>query len=419
MWRCLEHRPGVAALVALVAELGCGAPDTLTVLGEASTAPGVSAGAARPKSPSVSFASTGACRAGACVNPTAPAAISAGANSTCALTVAGAVRCWGANITGQLGDGSMMSSDVPVDVVGLSSGVIAISAGDGSACALTTVGGVKCWGYNAWGQLGNGSTAEYSGIPVDVVGLSSGVVAVSTSQAGPTACALTAARAVKCWGHNSFGQLGDGTALNSNVPMNAVGLPPNILAISAGGIETCALTGVGAVKCWGQWGSRNPSDIAGLTFGVVAVSNGTGFMCAVTTAGAVKCVGTNTYGELGRDQTAEHSYTAANVVGLSSGVIAVSAGYAHACALTTTGAVKCWGYNAWGQIGDGSTAQYRDVPVDVVGLSSGVVAISAGGHHTCAVTASGGVKCWGMGAHGELGDGTTIESHVPVDVVGF
>src|SRR5690606_26040865 len=134
-----------------------------------------------------------------------------------ALTTAGAVKCWGYNLFGQLGDGSISDSTTPVDVTGLSSGVAQIATGTRHTCALTTAGGVKCWGQNTYGQLGNGSTAD-SATPVDATGLPSGVAQIPSTTYLPSA--LTTAGAVKCWGYNPNGQLGNGSTSNSATPVD-------------------------------------------------------------------------------------------------------------------------------------------------------------------------------------------------------
>jgi len=183
------------------------------------------------------------------------------------------------------------------------------------------------------------------------------VAAISVG--GYHTCALTTAGAVKCWGYNAYGQLGDNSTANRSTPVDVVGFGSGA-AISAGRVHTCALTTAGAVKCWGD----------------------------------------NGFGQLGNNSATNRS-TPVDVVGLGSGVTAISAGYQHTCALTTVGAVKCWGYNAYGQLGDNSTTQ-PSTPVDVVDLGSGVAAISAGESHTCALTTTGAVKCWGRNVYGSL-----------------
>jgi alpha-tubulin suppressor-like RCC1 family protein len=248
------------------------------------------------------------------------------------------------------------------------------------------------------------------------------------SAGGPNSCAVTAAGGVKCWGDNSYGELGDGTTTSSTTPVDVVGLGSGVATVSAGAQTTCAVTTAGAAKCWeyNPWGelgdctttkSLTPVDVVGLGSGVATVSAGVYATCAVTTAGAAKCWEYNPWGELG-DSTTTKSLTPVDVVGLGSGVAAVSAGAQTTCAVTTAGAAKCWGDNPWGELGDSTTTNSL-TPVDVVGLGSGVAAVSAGYEHTCAVTTAGAAKCWGDNYYGELGDGTNTNSDIPMPVVGL
>jgi alpha-tubulin suppressor-like RCC1 family protein len=179
----------------------------------------------------------------------------AGSRHTCALTSGGAVKCWGYNATGQLGDGTRGTNRLtPVDVAGLASGVVAIAAGDFHSCKLTSGGAVKCWGRNDDGRLGDGTVRTMRLTPVDVVGLASGVVAIAAGALHT--CALTSGGAVKCWGRNDDGRLGDGTVRTMRLaPVDVVGLASGVAAISAGYSHTCALTSGGAAKCWGAYES--------------------------------------------------------------------------------------------------------------------------------------------------------------------
>ena len=249
-----------------------------------------------------------------------------------------------------------------MDVSGLTSGVAAIAAGSTHGCALTSGGGVQCWGLNSSGQLGDGTTTARS-TPVDVSGLASGVTTIAAG--GGHTCALTDGGEAKCWGDNGGGQLGDGTTTQRLTPVDVSGLTSGVTAIAAGGGHTCALTSSGGAQCWGF----------------------------------------NGYGQLGDASTTSTS-TPLDVMGLSVGVAAIAAGGYHSCALTSGGGVQCWGLNSSGQLGDGTTTT-RSTPVDVSGLTSGVMAIAVGLYHTCALTTGGGVKCWGLNSSGQLGDGTT------------
>ena len=351
------------------------------------------------------------------------ASVSAGYNHACAVTRAGAAMCWGHNANGELGNDSTTDSPVPVGVMGLSSGVIAIAAGSGHTCALDDAGAVKCWGWNTFGQLGNGAIDD-SHVPVGVVGLSSGVIAIAAGN-GYT-CAVTAGGAVKCWGVN--------VRPGGDVPVDVPGLSPGVVAVSLGAAtgdeQACVVTSAGAAQCWGsdvegQLGNGAltngqvpaPVGVMGLSSGVRSISAGDSYTCSVTIAGTVECWGANVGLFTGPQDRG--SDVPLDVAGFSSGVEALSAGGGGAaCVVTTAGAAQCWGENGVGQLGDNSTTSSL-VPVDVVGLSSGVLAISAGSNYACAATVAGALECWGGNEEGQLGNGSTIPSLVPVDVVGL
>jgi len=200
--------------------------------------------------------------------------------------------------------------------------------------------------------------------------------------------------------------------------------------IAAGTLHTCAVTTSGAAKCWGydyygQLGNDTaltnqptPVNVSGLSSGVASIAAGANHTCAVTTSGAAKCWGYDGYGQLGDGGSNTNQSTPVNVSGLSSGVASISAGSNHTCAVTTSGAAKCWGYDGHGQLGDGGSNTNQSTPVDVSGLSSGVASIAAGDYHTCAVTAAGAAKCWGQDNYGQLGNDTaTTNQRTPVDVL--
>lgn len=346
-----------------------------------------------------------------------------GEGHTCALASTGEALCWGDNSSGQLGDGTTTPRLTAVGVRGLSSDVAAIVAGGNHSCALTNGGAVKCWGSNYYGELGDGTTVKQV-TPVDVVGMSSGIEAIAAGRYHT--CALTAAGGVKCWGSNYYGQLGDGTKTDRDTPTDVVGLPSGAVAIAANEAHSCALMAGGGVKCWGlnvygELGDgtttdrTTPVDVVGLSAAASAIAVGTGHTCALTSGGGVSCWGFNYYGQLG-DGTTTARHTPVEVVGLSSGVQAIAAGYAHTCAITVGGGARCWGMG-W-RLGAGTTTP-QSVPVDVAGLDSGMSAIATSTDHSCALTAVGGLKCWGLNAYGQLGDGTRELRLIPVDVISF
>ena len=353
--------------------------------------------------------------------------VTAGFLHSCALTSTGAVMCWGSNGTGQLGDGTTADRTMPVAVSGLSSDVAAVVAGGSHTCALSSAGAVSCWGRNHHGQLGDGTTIDRT-TPVAVSGLSSGVVAIVAGDSH--ACALTNSGAMKCWGSNSSSRLGDGSSTERTTPVAVSGLSSGVAAMAAGGAHTCALTTAGAMKCWGsnsfgQVGDgttttrATPVAVSGLSSGVEAITAGNSHTCALMSSGGVKCWGRNSVGQVG-DGTTTNQSSPVDVSGLSSDVAAIGSGgdALHTCATTTAGALKCWGNNSRGQLGDGTTVN-RTSPVAVPALASGVLGIAAGGQHTCVLVSGGGPECWGANDLGQLGDGTTTQRSEPGEVTGF
>lgn len=322
--------------------------------------------------------------------------VASGYSHSCALTPGGGVKCWGNNAFGQLGDRTTVGRVLPGIVSGLASGVVAISSGPSHTCALTAAGAVKCWGDNLNGYLGDGTNTMRT-TPVDVAGLGSGVVAISASAAG--ACALTASGQAMCWGQLT----GDGTFEKRLSPVSVVGLPPAIAAIASGFSASCALTAAGGVKCWGlnQFGAAGdgttaerlvPVDVVGLASGVGAIANGDDAVCALLNSGGVKCWGLNAAGTLPIGTVSAVPVAVSGLTGTSAGI---SVGDTTGCAVSSAGGVKCWGsYNAQGELGDGTMVPKQSA-VDVVGLDSGVVSISVGYIHTCVAMNDGSVRCWG------------------------
>jgi alpha-tubulin suppressor-like RCC1 family protein len=342
------------------------------------------------------------------INAGFQASISAGAYHTCAVLGNGAVKCWGRNDVGQLGNRSNVSRSYPVQVAGLTAGVIGISAGRTHTCAVTISGAAKCWGDNQSGQLGNGSNID-SNRPVAVRGLNNGVASISAGS--DHTCAVLIAGGVKCWGAGGYGRLGDGSNASSNVPLNVVDLGTQVKSIAAGGFHTCALLVDGVVKCWGwsvngQLGNGSTLTAEGPVTVIdldeaVAISTGSLHTCALTTAGELKCWGSNGQKQLGRSRI-QQSASPLVVSGLGDDITTISSSGSSSCAMSSAGIAKCWGWNQFGGLGDGTTIS-RHQPVQVIGLTN-LKAITVGSSHTCAVTALRRMRCWGYNQDGEVGN---------------
>ncbi|CAN5423262.1 hypothetical protein BH10BDE1_BH10BDE1_28530 [soil metagenome] len=349
--------------------------------------------------------------------------IVAGTNFTCAILATGAVNCWGAGDYGQLGNGaSGVGSAVPVVIASLANAK-ALSAGTQHACAITATDTVKCWGYNYNGQTGSATLSLMEPIG-DVAGLT-GVKSISARET--TTCVVTATDSVKCWGSNLSGLLGTGTALfQTNVPVEIVGAA-GVQAVAVGGDHACLLLKTNTAKCWGSntYGNLGNStlanssrllDVSSALAGAKTAVHGVAHTCFITANDRVKCFGRNGEGEVGNGTYANVDSSAAADIGLA-GVKQIVSGTYHSCALTATDTVKCWGLNSAGQLG-GATGTGPNVPSDVPGLT-GIKKLAAGANHTCVITATDTVKCWGANALGQIGDGTKVQASAPTDVMGL
>ena len=349
-------------------------------------------------------------------------AVVSGSNHHCALTTAGGVQCWGSNSYGKLGNTTTINSNVPVGVSGLGSGVTQIAGGTHHNCALLADSSVRCWGFNSFGQLGNG-TRENSSVPVVVTGLS-GAIAIAAG--GSHSCALMATGGVKCWGRNLSGELGIGTTTNSNTPVSALSIT-GATGIALGNAHSCAVINNGQVHCWGDGGlgqlghdstanstSRVPVfDISDAT----SIVAGHSHSCAKTNTGATKCWGQNLYGQFGNG-TNTNALTAIVVNGLSgvTQLTSSSASYST-CAIFSGGSAKCWGRNEKGQLGNGNTT-HSTTPTTVIGLAGSASSITIGSESACA-RVNGGVQCWGDNYVGQHGAGNNNITLSPQSVVGL
>jgi alpha-tubulin suppressor-like RCC1 family protein len=298
-------------------------------------------------------------------------------------------------------------------------GVILVPQG---AVLAATTSAVQAWGLNASGQLGNGANTTTANA-VAVRGLS-GVSAVAT--AGDHNLALRDDGTVWAWGYNVYGQLGDGTTTKRNAPVQVSGLN-SVIAVAAGDEHSLALKGDGTVWAWGANGSEgrlgdgtsinrpSPVQVTGLT-DVKAIGAGFRHSLAIKNDGTVRAWGWNGYGQLG-DGTLDNSRrTPVQTVGLG-GVAAVAGGYGHTIALLDDGSVWSWGRNINGQLGNGTTTD-RATPAPIGGLV-GVVDIAAGDYHNLAVLVDGTVRAWGLNSSGQLGDGTLTQRATPGAVSGL
>jgi alpha-tubulin suppressor-like RCC1 family protein len=399
---------GLGALAGCEIVLGLPGETVLVEAGRDATPGDSRADSHRDAGPESDVDAAGPPKAGAAI----AVASSSIASDWCVVTESGDVECWGNNESGELGDGTTKPSTAPAKVKGIVGRAVGVSLQATSPCALTGSGAVFCWGYGMDGELGNGTAPLFASTAVPVSGLGSGVTAISSG--GFTSCAVQGG-ALRCWGYGGNGLLGTGQMSDAHSPVIVPGLETGVTAVSVGGNAACAVKDSG-LQCWGALdgygelgnntvnGSYTPLPVPTLSSGVAEVSVGLDFACALTAFGSVECWGDGTRGQLGNGQQAV-SPVPVQVQGLTSGVIALSAGAASACAIKGDGAVVCWGYAADGELGDGfavadsgalgGSGGASTVPVRVVGLSGPAVAVATG-EAPCVATRAGSVECWGI-----------------------
>lgn len=368
------------------------------------------------------------------------AQIYAGRDFSCALSRDASVRCWGRNNRGQLGDGTTadhLGPQLILDDLAFQS--IDVDGFSRHVCGVTTDGEAYCWGENNFGQLGNGNL-EISSVPVPVQGRQT---FKSVSAGWRMSCGVTRTGTAYCWGRGVWGQLGDGLATQSLVPVKVAGNHVfEVVEVGSNNL-VCGVTTAGQILCWGlNWtgalgtasdetcGSgelvlpcaRTPMPIlSDESFKAVGV--GQSYACGVATSGALWCWGQNSQGQLGtttneicRSPTSGNPTACSRTPLRISEVPAlsmVSAGVSHTCAVSEDGEGFCWGKNLFGQLGRGGVAVDPQPSSSVLTVTN-FESISAGMDHTCGVSADGDLYCWGANNVGQLGTGTLDIGLIPL-----
>jgi len=300
-----------------------------------------------------------------------------GYDFSCALLTNSTTACWGHNGGGELGLGDRTQRHTPTVVTTLGIDVARLALGDNHGCALLNDNTTKCWGTNSWGQLGLGDTARRT-TPTTVAALGTDVASLIPNHIH--SCAVLKDSTAKCWGGNRNGQLGLGDLSNRYTPTAVTALGANVASIASGPANSCAVLTDSTAKCWGY----NHNGQLGLGDG--CVGNG----CDRTTPTAVTALGAN--------------------------VASITLGHSHGCALLKDNTTKCWGLNTGGQLGLGDTTQ-RNTPTTVTALGTDVASLACGaGYHTCAVLKDSTAKCWGSNGAGQLGLGDTTNRATPTTV---
>ncbi len=340
--------------------------------------------------------------------------VSGGLLHTCAIRTTGRLYCWGFDSSGQLGDGGA-NADQSTPVVVAESGVrwTTVSTGSEHTCGIRTTGNLYCWGSDAFGQLGDGGTNLNRNVPTLVAG---GNNWTSVSAGGNHTCARRASGRLFCWGFDDFGQLGNGAPAGAATPAEVAGLRTDWAAVDAGGNHTCARRASGRLFCWGlnnfgqvgngvSGGTRlAPTEVMGRRTDWTTFTAGGGHTCARRASGRLFCWGLDQFGQVGNGGS-EFQVPVPSQVSPASDWTAVSGGEAVTCGRRRSGRLYCWGTDAVGQLGNGGANANSPTPTQVQGGATDWSKVSTSGRHVCAAITSQRLFCWGNDAAGQLGDG--------------
>ncbi|MBM2815176.1 MAG: hypothetical protein HW421_1938, partial [Ignavibacteria bacterium] len=329
----------------------------------------------------------------------------------------GEAYSWGYNAYGQLGDGTTTNKNSPVQI-GTGTNWTTSFGGYFHSIAIKSDATLWAWGYNGNGQLGDGTTTQRNS-PVQT---GTGTNWVSASGGGYHTAGIKTDGTLWAWGNNAYGQLGDGTTTQRNSPVQ-IGTGTNWVMVSCGSYNTIAIKSDGTLWAWGYNGDgelgdgtttqRNSPIQIGTGTNWSKVNCGDWHTIAIKSDGTLWAWGWNSNGQVG-DGTSSNIRLSPVQIGTGTNWASVSGGYAHTIAIKNDGTLWSWGRNDAGQLGDGSTTQ-RNSPVQI-GTGTNWASASNGEHHNCAIRSDGTLWSWGNNTYGQLGDGTTTNRISPIQI---
>ncbi len=336
-----------------------------------------------------------------------PSRVATDSQHTCAVRADNTLWCWGVGANGRLGNGVLNDVQATPAQVGTANDWAGVTVGGGHSCATRLDGTAWCWGWNIYGQIGDGTTTE-APTPVRVGSADDWLL---LSAGGGTTCGLRSDRSLWCWGQGQLGQLGTGGTASASTPQQ---VPGSWTRVSFGGARVCAVRADGGLFCWGYgFGGFGTMDLAPVQVGTSTdwtdVAVGGDHACGLRTGSRPFCWGSGTAGQLGNATTGNSSSPVPVSGGLTFAML--SAGGQHTCGTRGDATIWCWGAGATGQLGGGS-ATSRTTPGQVAGAGSWRE-VGAGNSQTCGSSTSGAISCWGYAGSGVLGTGRTESELLP------